>query len=93
MNTLIILLIQFYWAVVPESKRRKCIFRISCSRHVYHTVKTQGFHKGLLAFRYRYMNCRSGFHIFEHPIDDRKAMILPGGDILTEEEISERFIK
>lgn len=90
---LLILLIRFYWAIVPESKRRRCIFRTSCSRHVYHTTKTLGFLKGLIALRYRYLNCRSGFHLFEHPTDGRKAMILPNGQLLTEGEISERFIR
>ncbi|WP_068400708.1 membrane protein insertion efficiency factor YidD [Pedobacter cryoconitis] len=93
MEILLILVIRFYWYVFPESKRRKCIFRTSCSQHVYHTAKKEGFRKGLKALRYRFQNCRNGFHIFENPIDGRKSMILQNGQVLTEEEISERFIK
>lgn len=93
MEILLILVIRFYWYIFPESKRRKCIFRTSCSQHVYQTAKKEGFHEGLKALRFRFLNCRNGFHIFENPMDGRKSMILQNGQVLTEDEISERFIK
>ncbi|PIG95775.1 hypothetical protein CS542_10130 [Pedobacter sp. IW39] len=68
------------------------MFRTSCSQHVYQTAKG-GFHEGLKALRFRFLNCRNGFHIFENPVDGRKSMILQNGQVLTEDEISERFIK
>jgi putative component of membrane protein insertase Oxa1/YidC/SpoIIIJ protein YidD len=93
MKTLLILLIKFYWFIIPESKRRRCIFRTSCSQHVYQTTKKEGFYKGLMAFKYRFLNCRGGHHLLENPIDGHKIMVLPNGQVLTETEISERFIK
>lgn len=93
MKFLLILMIRLYWVTFPKSKRRTCIFRISCSQHVYQTTKKEGFYKGLIALRYRYLNCRSGFQIFDHPIDGSKMIMLPSGQVLIEEEISERFIK
>ncbi|MGY0035746.1 membrane protein insertion efficiency factor YidD [Pedobacter sp. NJ-S-72] len=93
MKTLLILLIKFYWAIIPENKRRKCIFRTSCSQYVYQTAKKEGFYKGLMAFRYRFLTCRGGYHIFENPIDGYKIMVLPNGQVITEAEISERLTK
>lgn len=92
MKIWLLLLIRFYWAVIPKGKRRKCIFRISCSQYVYQITKTDGLYKGLLAFKYRFKHCRGGFHIFENPIDGRKNMILSNAEVLIEEEISERLI-
>ena len=93
MKTGLLLLIRFYWLVIPKGKRRKCIFRISCSQYVYQTTKTEGFYKGLLALRYRFQHCRAGFHIFENPVDGRKNMMLSNFRVLPEEEISERLIR
>lgn len=93
MKSLLLFTIKVYWAAFPESKRRKCIFRISCSQHVYQSTKKEGFYKGIIALKYRYLNCRSGFQIFNHPIDGSKMIMLPSGQVLTEGEISERFIK
>lgn len=92
MKLLLILMIQLYWAIIPKGKRRKCIFRTSCSQYVHQTTKSEGFYKGLMALMYRFHNCRSGFHLFEDPINGHKFMILPNAQIITEDEISERFI-
>lgn len=93
MKTLLLQLIKLYWGVLPASKRRKCIFRTSCSHYVYQTTKKEGFCKGITALKYRFLNCRSGFHVFEDPIDGSKMMILPNNQLLTEDEISKRFVK
>lgn len=93
MKTLLVLLIRLYWVIIPENKRRKCLFRTSCSQHVYQVTTKEGFYKGLAAFKYRFQNCRAGFHIFENPIDGSKYMMLPNNQVLTADEIAERFIK
>ncbi|WP_428982697.1 membrane protein insertion efficiency factor YidD [Pedobacter rhodius] len=93
MNILLLLIIKLYWAIFPKDKRRKCIFRISCSKYVYQVTKKEGLLKGLTALKYRYQNCRNGFHLFKNHVDDGMMMILPGGGLLLEGEISERFIK
>lgn len=89
---LLILLIKFYWFLIPKTKRRKCIFRKSCSKYVYEKTINEGIIQGLKALQYRYSNCRSGFHIFENPITKKIQIILPNNSILEEYEISERFI-
>jgi len=93
MKILLLLVIKLYWGIIPKSKRRRCIFKISCSRFVYQTTEKKGLQKGLIAMKYRFQNCRNGFHIFEDPIDGSKSMVLPNGQLITENEISERFIK
>lgn len=92
MKKLLILLIKIYWVVIPPAKRRKCIFRISCSKHVYEKTINEGFISGLKAFIYRFKNCRSGAYVLESPSGETQ-IILPNQQILNEIEISERFIK
>lgn len=92
MKALLLLLIRTYWTLIPKEKRRPCIFRITCSQYVYRKTKQDGLYEGLRALRYRFSNCRAGFHLFEHPIDTTTRMILPNGQVIPENEISERFI-
>lgn len=92
MKSLLILLIKVYWLVVPPAKRRKCIFRTSCSKYVYEETVNKGFFSGLKAFKYRFQNCRSGAYIIENPLGEIQ-IILSNQQILNETEISERFIK
>ncbi|WP_259109498.1 membrane protein insertion efficiency factor YidD [Chryseobacterium sp. JUb7] len=54
MKKLLIFLIKIYWITTPPQKRRKCIFRQSCSKHVYEKTMNDGFISGLKAFRYRF---------------------------------------
>lgn len=93
MKYLLILLIKTYWLIIPASKRRKCIFRKSCSKHVYEETISKGIISGLKAFKYRFENCTSGAHLIENPITRKLQIILPNHNILDEQEISERFIK
>ncbi|WP_378174264.1 membrane protein insertion efficiency factor YidD [Aquimarina sp. SS2-1] len=92
MKILLIIPIKLYWFFVAKSKRRRCIFRKSCSNYVYEETCKKGFISGLKALRYRYQNCRSDFIIFDHPINDQKLMLLPNQEIIEEKEISERLI-
>jgi putative component of membrane protein insertase Oxa1/YidC/SpoIIIJ protein YidD len=92
MKNLLLLLIKIYWWGIPPSKRRKCIFRTSCSKYVYEKALNEGLISGLKAFRYRFQNCRSGAYITENPYGEIQ-IILPNQQILNEEEVSERFIK
>ncbi|MGN7865742.1 membrane protein insertion efficiency factor YidD [Chryseobacterium sp.] len=92
MKNLLILIIKIYWLVIPPSKRRKCIFRTSCSRHVYEKTMHDGFISGLKALKYRFQNCRSGAYIIENPYG-KIQLILPNQQILNETEISVRLIK
>lgn len=81
-----------YWNCITPSKRKKCIFKKSCSNHVFEVTQKEGFVNGLKAFRFRYKNCRGNFQIFKNPINDRIQMILPSQIIIEREEIAERLL-
>ncbi|MGO4708072.1 membrane protein insertion efficiency factor YidD [Chryseobacterium sp. 2TAF14] len=93
MKYFLILLIKAYWVTIPASRRRKCIFRKSCSKYVYEETISKGMISGLKALKFRFKNCRSGAQIFENPITRKIQIILPNNKVLDEKDISERFIK
>lgn len=82
-----------YWKTIPPSKRKKCIFKKSCSNYVFETTQKEGFINGLKTFWFRYKNCRGNFTVFKNPINDKIQMILPSQIIIDQEEIAERLIK
>lgn len=92
MKHFILFIIRLYWISIPQSKRRKCIFKKSCSNHVFEVTQKEGFVKGLKAFQFRYKNCRGNFQIFKNPINNQIQMILPSQLIIDREEIAERLI-
>ena len=93
MKYLLIYLIKTYWLLIPKSKRRKCIFRTSCSKYVYEIASKKGLYQGLKAFKYRYKNCRHGFQIFKNPVNHKTYLILPNQEIINNENIAERLLK
>ena len=82
-----------YWFLIPKQKRRKCIFKKSCSMYVYEKTRHSGFIEGLKAFWFRYKNCRGSVEIFKHPIDNSIQVILPSKFIVGSEIMSEDLIK
>lgn len=92
MKYLLLGIIKAYWRMVPSNKRRKCIFRISCSRFVYETTKKRGLYHGLLAFHYRFKNCRAGYELYEDPFDGSKQLFLATKKMIREHEIAERLL-
>lgn len=93
MRFFLLAFIQIYWILVQPSKRRKCIFRKSCSQHVFESTIKDGLNAGLEAFKFRYKNCSHGFELFKNPIDGRTRMILRNHQIIDEDDIAERLIK
>lgn len=92
MKYLILFAIRLYWILIPQNKRKKCVFKKSCSNYVFEITQTEGFIKGLVAFRFRYQNCRGGFEIFKNPINNKTQMLLPSGIVIEKEEIAERLL-
>jgi len=81
-----------YWKIIPPSKRKKCIFKKSCSNYVFEITQKEGFINGLKAFQFRYKNCRGNFTIFKNPITNKIQMILSSQTIIDRGEIAERLI-
>jgi putative component of membrane protein insertase Oxa1/YidC/SpoIIIJ protein YidD len=93
MKYLILFAIKLYWISVSTSKRKKCLFKKSCSNYVFETTEGAGFINGIKAFCFRYKNCRGPIIIYKNPLNDTIQMILPSRTIIEQEEIAERLIK
>ncbi|MFW0714312.1 membrane protein insertion efficiency factor YidD [Pedobacter sp. N23S346] len=93
MKFLLLAIIRMYWALKNKNQAPKCIFSVSCSRHVYQVAKDKGLIKAIKALTFRYKNCRNGYHIIINPIDGKNSLILPDGTLLKQHEIAMRFIK
>lgn len=93
MRFFLLVIIRIYWFLIPKAKRRKCIFRKSCSQFVYEKTIENGFYNGWKSLIFRYRNCRPGHEIFQNPIDDTFQMILPNGEIIDQTDIAVRLTK
>lgn len=89
----LLLLIRLYWAwaLWPASVRRTCLFRQSCSRHVYRTTRRQGLRAGWRALRQRHRQCRAGACGFRHPLSGAWFLWLPDGTFLPQPEAARRL--
>ncbi|MDC7997037.1 membrane protein insertion efficiency factor YidD [Gilvibacter sediminis] len=89
MKILLLIIIRFYWLLIPKGFRPKCIYKESCSNHVYHITKTNGLSAGLKAFKLRYKNCRPGYSI--NNSSSIKFLITRTGEKIEWEEVSDLF--
>lgn len=89
MKFLLLLPIRLYWTVIPPSKRRCCIHRVSCSRFVYDATNTRGLMCGIIALRDRMKTCRGGYEMAE--LNGTVFLFTRNGTTLEPEEISEHL--
>ena len=61
MRWAILLAIRAYWLLIPNAWKRRCLYRVSCSRHVYGVARTHGAAAGWAAFIQRFRTCRPGY--------------------------------
>lgn len=74
-----------YWALIPASNRKTCLFCESCSNYVYNITKKQGLFRGIKALVYRYKNCRPGYQIIT--IDKEPYLITANHEIFPAAQI------
>lgn len=86
MKYLLLFLIRIYWNLIPVSKRNICLFKESCSRHVYRITKEKGFIAGVNALKFRIATCRPQYELFK--VDDMFILKLKNGSLIYENEIS-----
>ena len=86
MNAILIVTIQLYWRIWPQRRRRSCIFRESCSHHVYRAALHGGLLAGLRALLWRFRVCRAGYTIV--PIRTGVAVRLVDGTMVPPHEVS-----
>ncbi|WP_089370120.1 membrane protein insertion efficiency factor YidD [Dokdonia pacifica] len=90
MRHLLLIIIRLYWKLIPASRRKRCLFKESCSHYVYNITKTKGLLAGIRAFLYRYKHCRSGYTIVEVP--SQKILVSSNNIVFQEEEIHPRLL-
>ncbi len=86
MKQFLLILIRIYWLSIPKSKRRSCLFKISCSNHVYRVTKDKGLISGLKALRFRIKNCNSEYAVIK--IDNKPVLISASSKVFDESEIN-----
>lgn len=77
MNYLLMFFIRVYWCL-PKRYRRKCLFKESCSRHVYFVTRRDGFKKGINALQKRWRQCRPGYAVYIGP-EGKEQVVLRDG--------------
>jgi len=70
MRRLFLSIVKIYWKLTKNRKHR-CIFKESCSKHVYRITDQEGFLSGIRALKQRYRQCRPGYILFFDKIDKR----------------------
>jgi len=91
MKVAFLILIKLYWEIMPESKRRSCLFKETCSHYVYRTTVEDGFFEGVGALRQRIKKCRKGFKLYSSL--SGFEIELADGSVIKEDEISPRLIE
>ncbi len=59
----LLILIKLYWKLIPENKRRVCIYKDSCSNFIFRITKDKGIVNGIKALIYRLRNCNNSYTI------------------------------
>lgn len=91
MKFIILFAIKCYWQLVPERKRRACIYQISCSCFVYTRTIEHGFWAGIKALKARTSTCKPGY---TWAIDNNQvALRLSNGDVLLKEKMATHLLE
>jgi hypothetical protein len=90
MSRILLILIRFYWSVVPAAKRRACIFTESCSRYVYRITQEQGLQCGIRALIVRYRQCRPGYAVLS--MTEGRFVLLADGSTVQSEVMARRVL-
>jgi putative component of membrane protein insertase Oxa1/YidC/SpoIIIJ protein YidD len=84
-------MIEYYWQKVPESERRVCIHKLSCSKAVYNTFNEFGFIEGVILYIKRRRTCNGFYQI---GIKDGNVFIITkNGQIIEENLINPIIVK
>ena len=90
MKNILIVIIKLYWKFIPKTKRRKCLFKISCSNYVYGITKSQGLIKGIEALNFRVCNCNPRYNILK--INDKKILVSATNTVFKEDELNDTLL-
>jgi putative component of membrane protein insertase Oxa1/YidC/SpoIIIJ protein YidD len=87
MRHLLLAAIRAYWTVWPRHLNRRCLYRETCSQHVYRMAREGGVAAGLLAFTSRVRKCRPGYAV--STVETRLGLILRDGSFLPDHLVAE----
>ena len=90
-KALLLLSIKSYWVLVPKSRRRKCLFKTSCSHYIYQKTKEKGLHAGLQSLHFRIKNCNPNYQIID--LGDEKILVTKTNKVFREKELSDFVLK
>ncbi len=79
-----------YQVSVPKRLRRQCLFKESCSCHVFRETREKGFTAGIKALKYRMHNCRPNYILIK--INGNISLITAQNEAINECEIDERIL-
>ena len=90
MKVLLLILIKTYWLLIPKSKRRKCLFKESCSNYVYEKTKREGLISGVKALKFRIKNCNSNYNLIN--VNGEKIMISANQQVFKKSELNKSIL-
>ena len=90
MKYLLLYPIKVYQAFFSKYFRGKCLFKESCSCHVYRIANEEGFINGLKALKYRFENCRGNYTISS--VGSKKILITSHFTVIDAEYLKEEII-
>jgi hypothetical protein len=82
--------VRLYWRFWPRPWKRSCIFRESCSQHVYRVAARSGEFAAIRALLARIRTCRPGYRL--SVTDGRVGLVLANGVTLEEFEIAPELV-
>jgi len=91
MKIFLLLVIKIYWVLIPKSKRRRCLFKTTCSNYVYNKTKSKGLISGIKALRFRIENCNTNYHIIN--INNEKVLISAAQIIFRARQLNKSILK
>ena len=89
-KVLLLLAIRVYWIAWPAARRRRCLYRESCSRYVHRIAAAEGLGAGLRALRCRVRTCRPGYAIVRY--GEQTWLALADGSFLEVEDVAPRLL-
>ncbi|WP_196890493.1 membrane protein insertion efficiency factor YidD [Aureivirga marina] len=89
MKYLLLTIIHLYWFLIPKKKRRRCIFKKSCSKIVYEKTKKEGLISGLKILTFRIKNCHPEFDLYFEIKTNELKLITKSGEIISENNIAD----
>lgn len=90
MKDLLLASIRAYWAFWPRHLKRSCIYRETCSHHVYRVAREFGFPAGLQALLRRVRTCCPGYTVSTNQTE--LGLILRDGSFLPHKLVAEDIL-